>query len=107
MNDKVTEPITRTVRVTVTKDVTVTINPSMFFGMSVEEYLAEFRKGLWGVESIDDVATYAAKMGADSGHRRQEDGLGWIGATSFYRPEPLDVAVDVLYEDVETEILKS
>lgn len=107
MNDKVTEPLTRTVRVTVTKDVKVTINPSMFFGMSIEEYLAEFRKGLWDVESIDDVVAYAARVGADSGHRRQEDGLGWIGSTSFYKPEPLDVAVDVLYEDVETEILKS
>lgn len=101
---KVTEPIKRTVCVTIEKEIEITLMPSMFGGMTEEEYLAEFSKGLWHVDSIDDVVKYAARMAAYSDSMRQEDGLGYLGGPYDTRPRTPDVVFNILYDSSEEEI---
>lgn len=99
------EPIKRTVRVTIKKEVEIEIMPSMFGGMSEEEYLAEFRKGLWEVESMDDVVKYAARMAVYYGGGSQHDGLGLLGAHYSTHPRVPDVKFREISDESEEEIL--
>lgn len=68
--------IKKTVRITIEKEIEIELTPAVFDGMSVEEYLEEFKKGLWDVASIDDVIKYAARMAAYYGGGMQHDGIG-------------------------------
>lgn len=97
-------PMIRAVRVTTIKEIQVELTPAVFGGLSEEQYLQEFRKGLWHVEGMDDIYQYAARMAADGGGR-QHDGLGLVSESYSRYPRVPDVKFDVLDEDVETEII--
>ena len=95
----------KTVRVTITKDIEIELTPAVFGGMTEEEYLAEFRKGLWHVDSIDDVFKYAARCAAEGGIGRQEDGLGLINSPESNYPRRGDVLANEIDFDCEEEII--
>lgn len=96
------EPITKKVRVTIEKEIEITLTPKLFGEQSVDEYLQDFRECLWDVESINDVIEYAGRMAATLGGGYEHDGLGTLN-TEWHNP---DVIFDELYEDVEVEIIK-
>lgn len=99
------EPIKRTVRVTIEKEIEVELMPSMFGGMTEEEFLAEFRKGLWNVETIDDVAKYAARMAATVGSGVEHDGIGLLSYHYSSYPKEPDVKFREIIDECEEEIL--
>ena len=94
--------IKRRVEVVITKEFDIELTDEMFGGMTEEQYISEFCKGLWKIESIDDVVKYAARMAADNGVGYSYDGLGTI------RYAGLDVKAGVLVsntdEDIEVDI---
>lgn len=55
------ETIERIVRAITEQEYVIGFSPSLFGGLSEEEYLAEFSQSLWPVDSLDDVAKYAAR----------------------------------------------
>lgn len=93
--------IVKTVRVTIEKEVKITITPKLFGPLTQEKYLEEFCSGLWEVEGMDDIVQYAARMAAEYGSGYSHDGLGKLGK-EYENP---DVIFDVLYEDTDTEII--
>jgi hypothetical protein len=99
------EAIKKTVRVTIEKEIEIELTPSFFGGMTIDECLAEFRKGLWDVESIDDVIKYAARMSAYHGGGMQHDGLGLLGADYSTYPRVPDVKFNELSDECEEEII--
>lgn len=99
------EPIKRTVRVVIEKEIEIELMPSMFGGMTEEEYLADFRKGLWDVDSIDDVVKYAARMAAYYGGGMQHDGLGLLDAHYSTHPRVPDVKFRDISDECEEELL--
>lgn len=108
------EAIKRTVRVTIEKVIEIEFTQELFrvFDngneryLSVDEYLHEFRKSLWNVDNIDDVAKYAAKMAADGCIGMELDGLGLLNDRHSLYPRKGDVLAKVCDEDVETEIIQ-
>ena len=103
MKTMVTEPIKRRVRVTAEYEVDITIMPSWFGPMTVEQALEEFRKGLWDVESIDDIAMYAARCAALDGSGIY-DGTGEL--SSDYSSSKANVRYKIVYEDFDSEIIE-
>lgn len=97
--------IKRTVRVTIEKEIEIELTPAVFHGMSEEEYLAEFCKGLWDVDGIDDVVKYAAEIAATCGSGYQHDGLGLLAYSHSTFPRVPDVKFNELSNEVETEII--
>ena len=95
--------IKRTVRVTIEKEIEIELRPSVFNGMSVDDYLAEFRNSLWDVETIDDVIKYAAIIAADNGQGVEYDGIGLIDSSDL--PRPPDVKFNVISEDTDAEVI--
>jgi len=98
--------IKKTVRVTIVKEIEIELMPSMFGGMTEEEYLAEFRKGLWNVESMDDIVKFAARMAACYGANHEHDGIGLVGYDHTTHPRVPDVKIHEVDEEIEEEILK-
>lgn len=96
--------IKRTVRVTIEKEIEIEFTPAVFGGMTLEEYLAEFNRSLWRVESIDDVFKYAAGIAATNGGGCDYDGLGLVNDTDY--PRPPDVKFNVISDDLEAEVIK-
>lgn len=98
------ETIKRTVKVIIEKEIEVELMPSMFGGMTPEEYLAEFRKGLWHVDSFDDIAKYAARMTAlyDEG---EYEGLGLLADRESTYPRVPDVKFKVIDDFTEATIV--
>ena len=94
------ESITKTLRVTIEKEVRITITPKLFGPLTQEQYLIEFRKGLWDIDGIDDVIEYAARMAAEYGGGSY-DGLGKL-AQDYHNP---DVIYDILSEEIEAEFI--
>lgn len=98
------ESIKRTVRVTIEKEFEIELTPAVFGEMTEAEYLAEFRKGLWNVESIDDVVKYAARMAAYYGESTH-DGLGLVGPHQSTYPRVPDVKYREILDECDEEIL--
>lgn len=103
---KVTESIKRKVRVVIEREIEIELTPEMFGEMSIEEYLAEFSNGLWDIDSVDDLAKYAARVVAyNDASSTEEEGLGLVGPRHQKYPRVPDVKFDVVYEECEEEIL--
>lgn len=98
-------PMKRKVRVTITKEIEVELTPAVFGEMSQEQYLQEFRSGLWHVDDIDDVFRYAAEMLASYGGGYSHDGIGLVDSSGSTHPRAPDVKADVVDEDIETELM--
>lgn len=96
----------RTVRVTITKEIEIELTPSMFGGMTEEQYIAEFRKGLWDIDGIDDVFKYAARMAADGAIGSEQDGLGLINSPWSEYPRRGDVLAQEISCDFEEEFIE-
>lgn len=101
------ETIKRKLRVTIEKDIEIEIMPSMFYGMSEEEYLKEFREGLWHVDGIDDVVKFAAKVAAVDGRGPTYDGIGRLEVKHMKDSEEAEVYFEVLSSDIEAEFIDS
>lgn len=101
------ESIKRKVRVTIEREYEIEFTPALFGSMSEEEYLTEFRRALWPVDSMDDVAKYAARTAAFYGGGMQHDGLGLLGEKGCCYPggKIPDVLFDEIYDDCETEVV--
>ena len=99
------ETIKRTVRVTIEKEIEVELPPAVFGGMSQDEYLAEFRKGLWYVDGIDDVVEYAARCAAYGLIGVQVDGLGLVNDRDSTYPRKGDVLVHEISDECGCEIV--
>lgn len=97
--------IKRTVRVTIEKEIEIELTPAVFGGMTEEQYLFEFRKGLWHVDGIDDVAAYAAGLAATNCSGHEFDGIGLLGEVDSTYPRVPDVKFNILAENFETEIV--
>ncbi|MEC5207427.1 hypothetical protein QF022_002383 [Vogesella perlucida] len=95
------ETIKRKVRVTIEKEFIIEM-PSEF---GTEQYLEDFRSGLWHVESVDDVAKYAARMAAYYGGGAEHDGLGLLDSSSSTYPRVPDVKFVELEDYCEEEII--
>lgn len=95
----------RTVRVTIEKEIEIELTPALFGSMSVEEYLEEFRKGLFEVEGLDNVFKYAAEMAAHYGAGSSHDGLGRIAEAGFADAGKAGVIFTKSYEDTQSELL--
>lgn len=91
----------RTVRVTIEKEVTIEFPDSML----TPEYLADFRNGLFAVESINDVFKYAARMAADRQTGCNHDMLGLLDYHYSTYPRVPDVKVWQHDETYEEEIV--
>lgn len=96
----------RKLRVTIVKELEIEFTPAVFDGLSQEEYLKEFRQGLWHVDGIDDVFEYAARMAATCGGGYTHDGLGLLDASHSTYPRVPDVKFVELDEDIETEFIE-
>lgn len=99
------ETIKRLVRVTIEKDIEIEMMPGIFEGMTEDEFLVEFRKGLWEVESIEDVVKYAARMAAEHGGGMQHDGIGLLDYSHTTYPRVPDVKFRILAEEYDEDIL--
>lgn len=98
--------IKRRVLVTIEKEVEIELMPTLFGNMTEEEYLAEFRKGLWDIEGIDDVVKYAARMAATMGSGYQHDGLGLLSESHSTYPRVPDVKFTIMMDECTEEIVK-
>ncbi len=99
------ESIKRKVRVVIEKEIEVELTPGGFGGMTMEEYLDEFRKSLWNVKDADDVAKYAAQMAATGCTGMEVDGLGFLaGSHSGYLRKP-DVVANEISSEISCEIV--
>ena len=70
----------KTIRVTIEKVIEIELMPSMFGGLTEAEYIAQFKQGLWHIDGLDDIYTYAARMAAHHGGGMEHDGLVWQAA---------------------------
>lgn len=100
------ESMKRKVLVTITKEIEIELTPAMFAGLSQEQYLQEFRDGLWPIDGIEDVFSYAASMAAHHGGGYSHDGLGLLNESDCAYPRDADVKFKLLSEETETEFVK-
>lgn len=98
-------PLKKTIRVTIEKEIEVELMPSMFGDMSEEQFIAEWRKGLWKIEGMEDVIKHAACMAASFGSGMEHDGIGLVGYYHTTYPRVPDVKFREISLDIETEIL--
>ncbi len=96
----------RKIRVIVEKEIEIEIMPSMFIGMTEQEYLDEFSRGFWKVDSMDDIFIFAAKVAAIHG-RGEEEGLGILEPKHMKDMCKADIYFDEIFGDVETEFTES
>lgn len=96
----------RRVRVAIEKEIEIELMPSVFAGVTEEEFLESFRKSLWQVESIEDVVEYAARMAANHGGGMY-DGIGLLDYANSTYPRVPDVKFREIYDDCEEWILPS
>lgn len=96
---------TRILKVTIEKEIEIELTDSMFGGMTHEEYVAEFKAGLWDIEGVDDIFKYAAEMAAMYGGGHEHDGIGLLSVSHSTFPRVPDVKFDELSCDVEVEFL--
>lgn len=99
----VTEPIKKRVNVTVEFEIDITLMPSMFAGLSIEQYLEAFRKGLWNVNDIDDVVKYAAEV-ATLDRDTEEDGIGTM--SHEWSNKKTNVKYRIVCEKTKSEITR-
>lgn len=94
--------VDRVKKVRVSVEMEVEINLSQTLGdMSEENFLAEWRKSLWEVDSLDDIYKHAAEMVAAGFKGYHLDGLGLL---SGYASESGTV-FRIIDEHTESEIV--
>jgi len=98
------EMITRTVKVTIEKEIKVSFSAEL----GTPESIAQWCKGLWEIEGVDDIAKYAAEQAAQGAAGCNLDGIGRLGTehTWFGSKEvKADTLFEVLDDCVESEII--
>jgi hypothetical protein len=97
-----TEMIKRTVRVTITKVVEVELPAD--WGSA--ENIADWRRGLWHIDGVDDIAKYAAREAAGGCEGIENDGIGLLGQRDrTYGVKTADDFFNETYEEYEEEII--
>ena len=99
-----TEMITRTVKVTIEKEIKVSF-PAEW---ATPEAIADWSRGLWKINGADDIAIYAAEAAANGCDGSELDGIGrlgtehtWFGSKEL-KAETLFEEID---ENVESEVI--
>ena len=105
MDQKEIKPIKRVVRVTTEYEVEITLMPKMFGGMTIEEYIKNFNETLWDIDTVLDVAMYAARQAIVSGDG-EYDGIGNLISKYSSKAESADVIYRIRYEDTESEVIE-
>jgi len=101
------ETIKRKLRVTIEKDIEIEIMPSMFIDMTEDEYLKEFSRSFWEVDSIDELIKFAANVAAVHGSG-EEEGLGKLEAKHMKDfVKTADIYFDEISSDIEAEFIDS
>lgn len=90
------------VEVTITKVVDVWLEDEA----ATPEFQAEWRKGLWDIEGIDDIAKHAARMAATGAEGYNLDGIGLLGVKGKEYTRKPDTEFEIDYDEVEAEILE-
>jgi hypothetical protein len=91
--------IVKKVRVTITKEIEVHLTDDM----GTEEAIRDWNRGLWPIESVDDIAKYAAEQAATGGEGYNWDGLGILRRLGDARKG--DTWFEILDEEYEEEII--
>lgn len=95
--------ITKKLRVTITKEVEVSIPDSY----ASEQYIAEWCSGLWDIDGVDDIFKHAAEMAVTGWDGCCLDGLGHLQSKSVARHgQPADVIFDEIDSDTEVELIQ-
>lgn len=94
----------KTIKVTIEKVIEIELTPAMFGGLTEAEYIAQFKQGLWQIDGLDDIYTYAARMAAHHGGGIEHDGLGLLAAHYSTHPRVPDVKFRIVDEFTEEEI---
>jgi hypothetical protein len=96
------ETIKRTVRVTITKVVEVELPAA--WGSA--ENIADWSRGLWHINGIDDIAKFAARMAAVDCEGTDIEGIGLLGQRDLtYGGKAADVIFKETDEYYEEEII--
>lgn len=98
--------IKKIVRVTIEKEIEIEFTEQVLGAMTEEEYLAEFRKSLWEVGSMDDVIKYAAAEAATGSEGYEHDGIGLLGMVGLDYPKEPAVKYREISDDLSTEIIE-
>mgnify|MGYP001271735043 CR=1 FL=1 len=98
------EIIKKRIKLTVTAEYEINLNPALFAGRSVAEFLAEFSDREFEVRDIDDVVKYAAMMIIQMQH--EADGIGKIAHVSDMRYKNAAVRYDEHSYDATAEIVE-
>lgn len=91
----------RTVRVTVVKELEIEFLPSVFVGMSEEDYLKEVKSYFGKDAKIDEVFGWVAEMVVRAGYPRSMD-VALVGKVAPYGQ--CDARWRVIYDDIESEV---
>lgn len=98
------EMITRTVKVTIWKEIKVSF-PAEW---GTPENIADWSRALWPINGVDCIAKYAAEQAAQGGDGCNLDGIGRLGTEYTWfgsKDVKADTVFEVLDEDVESEII--
>lgn len=99
------EMIKRTVKVTIEKEIEVTFPAE--WGSA--ENIADWSRGLWKIDGVDDIAKFAARMAAYYGSGTSHDGIGKLVSESFAefeKPGTTFMTFRELYDECEEEIVE-
>lgn len=96
------ERIEFTVDVTTTKTIKVQLPADLAKPESIEEW----RRGLWPIDGVSDIAKYAAAEAASGGAGLNLDGIGYLVQPHDAKADSDAATVfEVLHEDCECEIV--
>ena len=93
--------IKRKIRVTITKEIEVTLSNDV----ESPELQEAWKKDLWHIDGVDDIAKYAAEMAAIHGSGYEHDGIGLLGYSHIQFPRKPDAFFELLHEDTEVDLI--
>jgi hypothetical protein len=94
--------IIRTVVVTTTQTIKIEIDDKF----ATDEYLDDWRRGLWHIDGVDDVVKHAAEMVAAKMDGCNLDGIGLLGRSDSTYPRVPDTKFEIIDEEVESELVE-
>lgn len=98
----IAERIEYTVEVTITKTVKVQLPADLAKPESIEEW----RRGLWDIDGVQDIAKYAAEHAASGRAGFNLDGIGYlVGPHDSKKDSDTATVYEILDEDCECEIV--
>jgi len=97
-----TERRIKTVRVSIEKEIEINLENTLG-KMSEEEFLSEWRKSFWDVESLDDIYKHAAEMVCAGFAGCNLDGIGMLSGHAY--ADEGDTVFRIREEYMDSEIV--